>query len=96
MPKGYIIGHVKIYDHHAYKAYADRNDSIMAKHGGKFLVRGGLSKVMEGEDLPRHVIIEFPSYADALAAYNDPEYGVNRKVRQANAESFICVVESLE
>ncbi len=96
MPKGYIIGHVTISDPEAYQAYALRNNEIFPKHQGKFLVRGGTSEIVEGDTHSRHVIIEFPSYEAALAAYNDPDYQDNMKIRQANSTGTIVVVEGTE
>ncbi|WP_050930108.1 DUF1330 domain-containing protein [Aestuariivita boseongensis] len=96
MPKGYIIGHVTISDPEAYQPYAQSNNEIFPKHQGKFLVRGGQSQIMEGDCHTRHVIIEFPSYEAALAAYNDPEYQENMKIRQANSTGTIIVVEGTE
>lgn len=96
MPKGYIIGHVTIHDPEAYKGYGAKNNEIFPKHGGKFLVRGGKSEILEGECHPRHVIVEFPSYEAALAAYNDPEYQENMKTRLANSDGTIMVVEGYE
>lgn len=96
MPKGYIIGHVTISDPEAYQPYAARNNEIFPKHGGKFLVRGGPSEILEGDTHSRHVIVEFPSYEAALAAYNDPEYQENMKIRQANSIGTIVVVEGAE
>lgn len=95
MPKGYIIGHVTISDADAYKPYAVRNNEIFPKYGGQFLVRGGKSEILEGECHPRHVIVEFPSYDAALACYNDPDYQENMKIRQANSEGTILVVEGV-
>jgi uncharacterized protein (DUF1330 family) len=96
MPKGYIVGRVTIKDAEAYKPYAARNNEILPRYGGKFVARGGASEYLEGEGHPRHVIIEFPSYADALAFYNDPDYQENMKVRQANSEGSIIVLEGVE
>ena len=96
MPKGYIIGHVAIHDAEAYKPYILRNNELLPRHGGKFLVRGGENQIVEGQDHPRHVVIEFPSYEDALAYYNDPDYQENLKIRQANGDSTIIVVEGME
>jgi len=96
MPKGYIIGHVTIHDPEAYKAYGARNDEIFPRYGGKFLARGGPSEVVEGDSPPRHVIVEFPSHEAARAAYNDPDYQENMKIRQANSTGTIIVVEGYD
>ena len=96
MPKGYIIGHVTLHDAEAYKPYAVANDEIFPTYGGRFLARGGKSEILEGRSHPRHVIVEFPTYADALACYNSPEYQENMKIRQANSEGSILVVEGVE
>ena len=95
MPKGYIIGHITQKDAEAYKPYSARNDELLPRYGGRFLARGGAGEILEGEEHPRHVIIEFPSYADALAFYNDPDYQENLKIRQANSEGKIMVVEGV-
>lgn len=95
MPKGYIIGHVTIHNADAYQAYGTRNDEIFPKYGGSFLVRGGQSEVLEGTTAPRHVIVEFPSYADARACYDSPEYQENMKIRHANSDGTIIVVEGI-
>ena len=96
MPKGYIIGHVTIHDTDEYAKYGARNNELMPAAGGKFLVRGGKSEYLEGEGHTRHVVIEFPSYEEALAFYNSPEYQENMKIRQANSDGNIVVVEGYE
>ncbi len=96
MPKGYIIGHVTIHDVEAYKTYAQNNDSIVPAFEGRFLARGGRSQILEGNLHPRHVIIEFPSYAQAEAFYTSPAYQNNLKVRQANSDGIILLLEGVE
>ena len=93
MPKGYIIGHITVKDPEAYKEYVVRDTPILQALGGRFIVRGGQSQVMEGESLLRHVVIEFPSYEAALTAYNDPEYQAVADIRRRTADSVIIVVE---
>ncbi|MEL6959844.1 MAG: DUF1330 domain-containing protein [Pseudomonadota bacterium] len=94
MPKGYLIGHGIVRDMEAYKPYAERNNALVAAYGGRFITRGGESVEVEGAlDGHRHVIIEFPSYADAKAFYDSPEYQENMKIRQANASGHIVIVE---
>ncbi|WP_299779828.1 DUF1330 domain-containing protein [uncultured Roseobacter sp.] len=93
MPKGYIIGHITVTDPEAYKEYVIKDTPILEGLGGRFIVRGGPSEVMEGESHERHVVIEFPSYEAAKAAYNDPAYQEVMKIRHRTAESTIIVVE---
>lgn len=93
MPKGYIIGHVTVRNPEAYAEYVRRDTPIFERFGGRFLVRGGESISAEGPDFARHVVIEFPDYATALACYNSPEYQEVADIRRANADSMILVVE---
>lgn len=95
MPKGYIIGHITVRDPEAYKEYVERDTPILKSLGGTFVVRGGQSEIMEGETFARHVVIEFPSYQEALAAYNDPDYQEVAKIRKRTADSTILVVEGV-
>ena len=96
MPKGYIIGHITVNDPEAYKEYVVRDTPILQGLGGRFIVRGGQSQVMEGETLMRHVVIEFPSYEAALKAYHDPDYQEVADIRRRTADSVILVVEGTE
>lgn len=93
MAKGYIIAHIKVTDPKGYPEYVRRDTPILQKLGAKFVVRGGQHQVVEGNSGDRHVVIEFPSYAEALAAYNDPEYQEVAEIRRRCAESVIIVVE---
>lgn len=95
MPKGYIVAHVTVRNPDAYKEYIERDTPILKALGGSFIIRGGQSQVMEGESLDRHVVIEFPSYAAAQAAYNDPDYQEVAEIRRRNADSVIIVVEGV-
>ncbi|MGI9388542.1 MAG: DUF1330 domain-containing protein [Boseongicola sp.] len=96
MAKGYIIAHVTVRDPEAYKEYVEKDTPILLALGGKFIIRGGQAEVPEGVALDRHVVIEFPSYEAAMAAYNDPEYQEVAEIRRRTAESVIIVVEGVE
>lgn len=94
MPKGYIIANVTVNDPEAYKAYVEGNTPILqGRHNATYLVRGGRSQVLEGEAKERHVVIEFPSYEAALAAYNDPDYQEIAEIRRQHSDGVIVVVE---
>lgn len=93
MPKGYWIGHVDVTNAENYPNYLKAAQPAYEKYGAKFVVRGGKYEALEGSARDRHVVIEFESYAQALACYNSPEYSAARKIRQANSEGEILIVE---
>lgn len=96
MPKGYIIAHVSVTNPEPYKEYVARNEALFAPYGGRFIVRGGRFEAPEGPMQDRHVVIEFPDYEAAVAAYNDPDYQENLKIRLANSEGGVVIVEGTE
>jgi uncharacterized protein (DUF1330 family) len=93
----YWVGRAKIFDGAEYKKYADLAPAIIARHGGKFLARGGRSQILEGPaKFDRFVIIEFPSVEAGVACFNSEEYRAAAAYRRGGAgevESFI-VAES--
>ena len=73
--KGYVVTVYKtIKDEDALKNYAVKARDAIEKHKGKFLVRGGKKITTEGDESPRTVVIEFPSYNEANLFYNSKEY----------------------
>ena len=74
MAKGYWIAHVSVADEVRYEDYKKANALAFSKYGARFLVRGGRFESVEGQARDRHVVIEFDSYEQALACYDDPEY----------------------
>lgn len=95
MPKGYIMAHITVRDPEAYKEYVERDTPILQGLGGTFVIRGGTAELVEGEAYQRHVLIEFPSYEAALAAYHDPAYQEVADIRRRTADSTVIVVEGV-
>lgn len=78
----YIIADSNVTDPVAYEQYRARVPAAIAKHGGRFLARGGEVAVLEGDWSPRRVVvIEFPSLEAAKAFYDSPEYQAARALR---------------
>ena len=96
MAKGYWIGRVSVTDLDAYKLYVAGNGKAFAKFGAKFLVRAGDFVCKEGESRDRNVVLEFPSYADALACYESPEYQEVLKLRIDAAVSDLIIIEGYD
>jgi uncharacterized protein (DUF1330 family) len=95
----YWIGRVKVNDPDQYKKYADQVPAILAKHGGKVLARGGRFQIMEGPGkFNRFVVIEFPTFEQAVACFNSAEYKNAAAFRRDGAagEVEIAFVEAVE
>ena len=73
--KGYVVCVYKsISNEEKLKEYAVKARAAVEKYKGKFLIRGGRSTSNEGENSPRVVVIEFPSYGKANSFYSSKEY----------------------
>jgi len=94
-PLGFLIAHVDVHDMEAYKPYVTGNTPIMRGHGARYIVRGGRSESLEGDVAGRHVVIAYPSYAAAQAAYHDPAYQEVAKIRQSVSEGTMILVEGV-
>ncbi len=93
----YFIGGVDVSDPSWLKEYGRKVGALVAKHGGRYLVRGGKTEVKEGTTPSSRVmvIIEFPSMESARALYNDPAYAPLIKLRQTGSSSDLVLVEGL-
>lgn len=94
MPKGYWIARVDVDDLQRYRdEYVQANGAVFARHGARFLVRGGRFEAPEGSSRSRQVVLEFPSHEAALACYHSPEYQRLVQVRSAFSRCDLVIVE---
>ena len=93
--KGYWIARVNIKNEEAYTIYAQKAKPAIEKHGGRYIVRGGKQKILEGANLERAVVIEFPSMIAALECYNSKEYTEAKSHRENNAEYHGVIVDGI-
>ena len=93
----YWIARAKILDPTAYKKYTDRVPEIVRRYGGKILARGGRYRIMEGpESFQRFVVIEFPSFEEAVACFESPEYQEASVFRRAGGVVENVIVDGVE
>lgn len=92
---GYLLMNADVSDPDGYEEYKVAVAGIIASHGGRYLVRGGSVEPLEGRWHPRAVLVEFPSYEDALAFYNSADYRAVRGLRQRSADSCLLAMEGL-
>jgi uncharacterized protein (DUF1330 family) len=91
--KGYWVAHVTVTDPDQYQEYIEGSAVAFKKYNANILVRGGRYSGLEGNSHPRNVIIEFPSYDDALACYNSPEYQLAKEKRANAGIADIVIIE---
>lgn len=96
MAKGYWIANMDVHDAETYDSYRAANAKPFAEYGAKFLVRGGGQTTAEGNVYSRTVVVEFPSYADALACYESDAYQTAKDIRLEAAEGTLIIVEGYE
>jgi uncharacterized protein (DUF1330 family) len=90
----YIIAEVDVTNPTGYAAYRPLAGASVAQYGGKFVVRGGKSELIEGSPEPaRMVVIEFADMDAAKRWYNSPEYQDALKIRLANSTGRVLLVE---
>ncbi len=94
----YWLARSKINDPVAYKKYTDRVPKILAEFGGKVLARGGKFEILEGpEHFHRFVVIEFPSFEQAVACQHSAAYQEASAFRKDGAgEVELVIVEGGE
>ncbi len=95
MPHGYVIANIQVTDPVQIEEYRKFSTAAVQAHGGEFIVRGGQQQVCEGTAYPRTVVLRFPTYAQAQAFYDSPEYRLARQQREGAAVFNLLCVEGV-
>ena len=92
----YLIADVDIIDVGAFETYRRDVPATEQRYGGRYLGRGGQTKVLEGDWEPhRLVIIEFPDMTSLTAWYDSPEYAPLKALRKTCARTRIIAMEGV-
>ncbi len=75
--------------------YIGSANTLVAKHGGKYLARTSSHVRLEGEgeDAALRIILEWPTKSAAIAFMNDPEYVPHLKARTVGSISHHHLIE---
>jgi uncharacterized protein (DUF1330 family) len=93
--KAFVIAAETVKDEAMFSEYRKVVLPTIEAFGGKFIVRGGSLKVVEGEwPHPRLVILEFPSREAAERWYKSPEYQRIIGLRLSSTDTDLIIVES--
>ena len=96
MPAYVIASVTEARDQEKLVEYRERNTDAVARHGGRFIARGGHHETLEGKWAPvRLVIMEFPDMEAARGWYESDEYAPLRELRQSASDTDIVVVEGV-
>ncbi|MGA2709824.1 MAG: DUF1330 domain-containing protein [Steroidobacteraceae bacterium] len=93
-PKAYVVAEINVTDPEAYKSYVAAVAPVVARFGGKYLVRGGQTISIEGAPPSgRVVVIEFDSLAAARTFEDSADYAAVSPIRHKAAQSRVFLVE---
>jgi len=92
--KGYWVAlYKKINNSKNLKNYSLQVIPIIKSFGGKPIVKDGEYKCLEGEDFPRTVIWEFPTYTQAMKCHDSKEYQDGWAIARDTTERNLQIVE---
>jgi uncharacterized protein (DUF1330 family) len=88
----YVIVELEVTDPEEYAAYGELAEASVTRHGGRFVVRGGPSEVMEGEWSPRMVVLEFDSLDAVRNWYQSEDYQACLPMRLRSSKGRMIAV----
>jgi len=92
----YLYANLRITDAERYAAYSREVTAQIAAYGGRFLVRGGATVVLEGEAAPqRQVIVEFPDMERLRSWYASADYQRLLAIRQSASKGTLLAIEGI-
>jgi uncharacterized protein (DUF1330 family) len=93
----YLLANIEVTDPAGFERYRAAVPAVIARHGGRYLARGGASEVLEGAySGHRFVVLEFPDRAAAEAFWQSPDYAECRKLREGAAIMNVAIVEGIQ
>lgn len=95
--KAYLLVRVDVQDPEKYKEYLKLTPALIARFGGRAIVRAGQKETLEGPvETRRLVVLEFPSMTKAREFYTCKEYQEAKKIRQSASTGELVLVEGIE
>ena len=92
----YVIADVEVTNPELFEEYRKLVPATVEAFGGKYIVRGGDSEVVEGDWTPsRTVIIEFENFEQAKAWHSSEMYAGPKQMRIDSTNSSVIIVDGL-
>ena len=89
----WIVRGSSIKDEEALREYGKLWGPIGERYGAEVIAGKGEIETREGNHYPRQLIVKFPSFQDAVACYDDPEYQTAIAVANKAYERELSIVE---
>ena len=90
----YLIANIRVKDPAKFAAYRDQVTPMIARFGGRYLIRGDAVTPVEGKPgLERVVVLEFPSMDALKTFYHSPDYAPLIALRQEASDGDVALVE---
>jgi len=89
----YMIIDSTVKDQKKYQQYIDQVSSIVAKHGGRYHVRGGEIKSLGTWRPERIIVLEFPTQERIQKWLASEEYKAMAPLREEGAETQAIIVK---
>ena len=77
----YIVGRIAVREATRYPDYTAQTPALIAKHGGRFIVRGGTTSTLEGPEEARRVVV-----IDLSEKRNEPLCLINPEILEKHGE----------
>jgi len=92
----YVIVEIDIHDPAGYEKYKKLAGATVEKYGGKYIIRGGRTEVLEGDWTPKRIVVlQFDSPQHAKDWLNSEEYREPRKMRHRTARTNMILIEGM-
>jgi uncharacterized protein (DUF1330 family) len=92
----YSIAHIRqVTIGPAIEEYIRNIDATLVPFGGRFLVHGGKTEVLEGPWTGHFIVLEFPDMDAARGWYRSPAYQAIVRLRTENSQGDTVLVEGV-
>jgi uncharacterized protein (DUF1330 family) len=89
----YVIADIDVHDAQPYEEYKRIAPPSIAAYGGRYIVRGGETTILEGDWIPRRcVVLEFPTVEQAKAWWDSAAYQPAKALRRSCSQSHMILV----
>jgi len=89
----YVVNEIWVTDVALFQTYVVQVPATLAPFGGRYIVRSGATRAIEGDPPGRIVVLEFPDRDAALAWRVSDAYQAILPIRDASSTSRVYVAE---